>query len=105
MLQGASLSKVQELGAQMLMMLDRRQDAHRFVEDLRSRLAAAHPDRIRTLFPEWFPAEEDDPLEAAPDQVEWSVPPEAARDELDRWIAANSSGVVRAVDVEPGGWL
>ncbi len=92
----------------MLLLLDRREDARRFVEDLRARLAANRPDRIRDLFPEWFPdpAPPVDPLDADPAEVEWSVPPETERDALDRWIAARS-GVVTAQELAPavGEWL
>jgi hypothetical protein len=107
-LAGASLSQVQELGAQMLMLLDRREEARRFVEDLRARLAANRPDRIRDLFPEWFPptGPPADALDADPAGVEWSVPPVAERDSLDQWIAARN-GVVTARELAPvaGEWL
>ncbi len=97
MLQGASLSEVQELGVQVLMLLDRRHDAQQFVEDLRARMAANRPERIRDLFPEWFgPDESVDPTDLDDSQVEWPVPAEDQREEADRWIAARSAGTVTA---------
>lgn len=107
MLRGASLSEVQELGCQMLMLLDRRHDAQQFVEDLRARMAANRPERIRDLFPEWFdPAPGVDVDEVDDSQVEWSVPPEDQREELDRWIASRGTGTVSARELAGGGeWL
>jgi hypothetical protein len=92
----------------MLMLLDRRQSAQQFVEDLRARMAANRPERIRDLFPEWFG---EDPVTDEVDdaQVEWSVPPKDQREELDRWIAARSSGTVTGRELASldgaGEWL
>lgn len=91
----------------MLMLLDRQHDAHRFVEELRSRLAAQRPDRIRDLFPEWFPAgpEAEDPLDVDGSAVQWSTPPVEQRDDLDSWIAARSAGVITAREIAENGWM
>lgn len=103
-LRGASLSRVQELGLQMLMMVERRDQARGFLDELRSRIAANHPDRVRALFPRWFPAgAEEDDQQAEPD-VEWRVPAsETERAELERWIATHSTGDVAAAEV--GEWV
>ncbi len=86
----------------MLMMIERRDEARVFLDELRSRIAADHPDRVRSLFPAWF-SDQDDAVDPEPD-VEWRVPTSPGeRADLERWIASHSSGVVGAADV--GSWL
>lgn len=93
---------MQELGLQMLMMIERRDETRAFLDDLRSRIAATHPDRVRSLFPAWFSSQEDDPDPEA--DVEWRVPAsQGERADLERWIATHSSGVVGPTEV--GSWL
>lgn len=111
-LTGASLSIVQELGLQILMMVDEKDRAARFWDDLRSRIAAAHPDKLRDLFPEWH---QQTPEERAygigpdgrPDidqmddsAVEWRVPEtEAERRDLEQWLIENTVGTVTATEL------
>lgn len=113
-LRGAHLSEVQEWSVSMLSIIDRREDAVRYADDMKSRMVAAHPQSAKHVFPEWFEGSVFD--EAAkpdgtydidrvdPSQIDWAVPTskeEAA--ELDRWIAQHSHGVITARDLEEGG--
>lgn len=86
----------------MLMIIERRDTTRGFLDELRSRIAANHPDRVRALFPSWFP--EPPAEEPAEPDVEWRVPASLAeRAELERWISAHSSGSITAA--EAGDWL
>jgi hypothetical protein len=97
---------VQEFGLQILMLADKRDAAERYFDEWRSRMLAQDPSRLPTLFPEWAQSTKAvQPGELDDAQVEWIVPATAdERAELDRWIAAHSSGLVAAAELGTGGW-
>lgn len=107
------------MGVQILMMVDKREQSSRFWDDLRSRLAAAHPSHISTLFPEWSsPAEVEraaygigDDGEADLDRmddslVSWQVPQDDQEHaEIERWLQEHQAGTVTAVELGGGDWV
>lgn len=90
MLQGPALSPVQAFAAELLLVLDAREDAQRKVWDLRSRIAGAHPDKISEVFPEWFPKKPEDGEEEKPkadNEYEWRIPESQNEvDDIDAWV-------------------
>jgi hypothetical protein len=106
-LTGRSLSRVQELALEMLLLVDQRERSAAFYDDLRARMVAQDPTRISALFPEWVPpARLADPEEEPdPRALEWAVPATAEEAvELDRWVASRPGGVVTAVELDGGNW-
>jgi hypothetical protein len=97
-LTGAHLSEVQEVALQMLMVLEQRREATQFVEDLRARLAANHPGKVRELFPEWFPNHQPADIDEIDDSlVDWTTPgSDRENSELERWISERSAGTITA---------
>jgi hypothetical protein len=100
------------------MMLDARDRTEEFFRTLRANLVAAHPDRIRDVFPEWFEDKQPeaafagavksdgtiDPTKVDESKLTWSVPPdEATNRELERWIAEHMNGTVSAGDLDQAG--
>lgn len=111
LLQGAYLSQVQEWAVEMLIIMDNITKAKDFADSMRARLVAAHPSSVRSIFPEWFEAE--DPFAEAKREdgtydidkvddasVNWTVPSNnRENDELERWIHQRMT--VSAADLQP----
>ena len=51
LLQGRDLSRVQERALEMLLIIENRERAKAFADDLRSRLVAHDPSRTKDIFP------------------------------------------------------
>lgn len=124
LLTGRHLTPVQSTALEMLLLIDAKEKQQAFWKTFRSRMAAAHPGQLRTLFPEWFSGEEkakeqEEEFERArntdgsydidkidPTKVEWTVPAtDAEREELERWINLRSAGTVTAGELEGDGWV
>ena len=113
-MQGASLSLVQSVAVEMLYLLDQKSKGSEKVDNLRLAIAGNHPERLRAIFPEWFPKSNTEAFKEAirpdgtvdPDkvdesQIEWDVPKtKEEKDRLERWIAEHSKGQVRNTTLE-----
>lgn len=101
----------------MLLLIESRQRALAFTDNLRSLLVAQSPSSAKDIFPEWFPKEIAFEEARRPDgtydidkipdaAVEWSTPATVAeREELEHWIAQRTTLTVSAADLdEEGGW-
>lgn len=111
---------MQDYALKMLLVLESRDRARDFVDELRSRVVGSHPDRLRLLFPEWdLPAPEEAEvadalargeqvdLDRHGSKVPWAVPEtEAERDELERIINESVAGSASAAELAPSGeWV
>lgn len=118
LLTGRHLSQPQRLSLEILMALDTKAKAVDFVRNLKSQIAALHPEEMPRLFPEWklkkgveAGMQEDgsfdiDSVEGS--QVEWAVPSKEEAAELEKWIAERQqqgSQVMSASDLgDEEGW-
>lgn len=116
-------SRVQDLALRMLLLREDRMQGNRRSEALRLALlnTQADPQRLHSLFPEYFPVEwlERQAFEAAKDEsgeinidllddsaVTWGVPSPEEDAEMARWIAERESGSVTAADLAGNdGWV
>lgn len=93
----------------MLMILDEKQKAQDYYDNLRAISVAVHPETAPLHFPQWFkdkPQLAKQTEEVNEENIEWSVPrSEAEHLEIENWIASKTSGVVTGAELLEGGWM
>lgn len=105
-LTGPSLSRVQALALEMLLIVDDRRAAKDFVDSFRAGLVASNPSSMKEIFPEWFPP---DPFADAirpdgtidrdavkEDQIPVLRPSEEEAEDVARWVAEQMQTITAA---------
>lgn len=110
LLTGPNLSRVQHYALQLLLFADAKQKAQEQGLRFRADLAAAHPELLTDLFPDWFRKVEDEKPAPAEDarleDIEWGVPTsEDEAQSIEDFLAATMRGTVTADELEEGGWI